>query len=72
MIIELMRPATADLARRWLAALLLAPEDEREDIVASVEARMHHLYPPTPEESAGGESPEVIVKPGLNASRPPV
>lgn len=39
-----MRPAGADLARRWLAALLVAPENEREAIVASVEARMVELY----------------------------
>ena len=69
MIVELMRPAGADLARRWLAALLIAPEDERESIVASVEARMHQLYPPeTPPEPA----PEIVVKPAPRPVRPRV
>ncbi len=57
MIVELMRPAGADLARRWLAALLLAPEDEREDVVASVEARMSELYAHPPAEIPAGEPP---------------
>jgi len=50
MIVELMRRAGADLARRWLATLLLAPEEEREAVVASVEARMAELYPAPPPE----------------------
>ena len=40
MLIELLRPAGPALARRWLAALLLAPESDREAIVESVEQRM--------------------------------
>ena len=44
MLIELLRPAGPALARRWLAALLLAPESDREAIVESVEQRMATLY----------------------------
>ena len=44
MIVELLRPAGAELGRRWLACLLLAPEAEREGIVRSVEQRMAELY----------------------------
>lgn len=44
MLIELIRPATPDLARRWTAALLMAPEEEREAIVEAVERRMTELY----------------------------
>lgn len=62
MIVELMRPAGADLARRWLAALLVAPEEEREAIVASVEARLVELY-------ASG-APVIEVKPNARASEP--
>lgn len=47
MIVELLKPAGPDLARRWLAALLLAPHDERESIVESVEERLAELYPAT-------------------------
>jgi hypothetical protein len=45
MVIELMQPAGPDLARRWLAALLLVPREEREATVAAVEARVNALYP---------------------------
>lgn len=44
MLVELLRPAGAELGRRWLACLLLAPESEREAIVAAVEQRMANLY----------------------------
>jgi len=44
MLIELLKQETPELARRWVAALLLAPESEREGIVDSVEARFVELY----------------------------
>ena len=44
MLIELIRPATPDLARRWLASLLNAPEEEREEIVRAIEAKMRETY----------------------------
>lgn len=44
LLIELLRPATPELARRWLAALLLAPEHDRLEIVESVEQRMLETY----------------------------
>lgn len=43
-IIELLRPATPDLARRWLAALLIVPDAEREAVVAAVEKRIVDTY----------------------------
>lgn len=36
-IVELLRPASPDLARRWLAALLLVPAGERLGLVEAVE-----------------------------------
>ncbi len=36
-LVELMRPAGPDLARRWLAALLLVPAGERVGIVEAIE-----------------------------------
>ncbi len=44
MLVELLRPAGAELGRRWLACLMLAPEHERQAIVDSVEHRMSELY----------------------------
>ncbi|MEO1277915.1 MAG: hypothetical protein AAFV77_03050 [Planctomycetota bacterium] len=44
MLVEILRPAGAELARRWIACLMLAPEVEREAIVRSVEQRMAELY----------------------------
>ncbi len=44
MLVELLRPAGAELGRRWLACLMLAPESEREAIVRSIEQRMAELY----------------------------
>lgn len=44
MLIELLNPATPDLARRWLAALLMVPSGEREETVARVESRIAELY----------------------------
>jgi hypothetical protein len=52
MLIELLRPLGPELARRWMAALTLAPEDERPAIVDAVERRMVELY-----RSGEGRSP---------------
>lgn len=40
MLADLLQPATPDLARRWLAALLMVPQSERQTIVQAVEARI--------------------------------
>ena len=58
MLVELLRPAGPDLGRRWLAALLLAPEADRAAIVASVERRIAGMY--------GGRIPPYI-PPGKSA-----
>lgn len=38
----------AELCRRWVAALLLAPESERRSIVEAVEQRIVETYGETP------------------------
>jgi hypothetical protein len=43
-IVEFLRPGTPDLSRRWISALLLVPEAEREAVVASVERRIVETY----------------------------
>lgn len=55
LLVELLRPCGVELARRWLAALLVAPAHEREAIVASVERRMTELYG-----HGRGEEPRLI------------
>jgi hypothetical protein len=44
MLLELLRPAGAELARRWMAALLMAPRDDREGIVEAIEQQMLREY----------------------------
>ncbi len=44
MLVELLRPATPELARRWLAALLMVPENERAGVVAAVERQITGTY----------------------------
>lgn len=45
-MVELLRPAGPDLARRWLSALALVPEHEREQVVRAVERRIVEIYIP--------------------------
>ncbi len=69
-LVEMLRPGGADLARRWVAALFLAPETEREEIVASVERRLVGLYAKEDAEAGereGGDSPQV-----LHLAEPPI
>jgi len=44
MLIELLKPAGPDLARRWLAPLMLVPHAEREAVVAEVERSIVSEY----------------------------
>lgn len=56
LLIELLRPAGPELARRWLACLLLVPSHEREELVAEVEklvaSRSHELRTGAPDPAA--------------------
>ncbi|MEO1008198.1 MAG: hypothetical protein AAFX79_06505 [Planctomycetota bacterium] len=66
MLVELLRPAGSELARRWLACLLIAPERERAGIVEAIEQRMAATYgaaaePGAPEDAAGDEAREMHV-----------
>lgn len=44
MLVDLLDPAGPDLARRWLAALLLVDQGDRETLVAEVERRIVETY----------------------------
>ncbi len=40
LMLELCKPESMPLIRRWVAALMLVPESERESIVQAVEAQI--------------------------------
>ncbi len=63
MLLELLRPASPELARRWLAALMLVPPGEREEVVALVESRIVSEY------TARGEPPKAEM---LHLHSPPL
>ncbi|MBM4108217.1 MAG: hypothetical protein FJ255_05320 [Phycisphaerae bacterium] len=44
MLVELLRPVGPELARRWLAALLLVPEGDRAGVVRTIEEHLAGLY----------------------------
>ena len=46
LLIELVKPAGPELARRWLSALLLVPESEREQVVEAIEQRIVEEFAP--------------------------
>lgn len=46
MLVELLEPAGPDLARRWLAALLLVDREDRPELVAEMERRVVARYAP--------------------------
>ncbi|MBI1191539.1 MAG: hypothetical protein GC200_12760 [Tepidisphaera sp.] len=56
MLVELLEPAGPDLARRWLAALLLVDREDRPALVAEIERRVVAAYAPR----AGGGSADVV------------
>lgn len=45
MIVELLQPAGPELARRWLAALLLVDRQDRPAVVEEIERQIVSLYP---------------------------
>lgn len=55
-IVELLRPAGPELARRWIAALLLVPPDERSEVVAAVEASIVKAYAPVAKSAPRGSA----------------
>ncbi len=44
MLVDLLKPIGPEIARRWVAALLLIPEDERLAVIESVEAEIVRQY----------------------------
>lgn len=59
MLLELLRPAGGggpELARRWLAALMLVPMSERAEVVRAVEREISRTYGAQREAAASGAS----------------
>lgn len=69
MIVELLRPGGTDLARRWLAALLVVPADEREGVVEAIETRVVEQYASNPENDLP-IARSVRVEPAARPTRP--
>ncbi len=44
MLVELLQPMGPELARRWVAALLLVDRDERDEFVRTIERHVADLY----------------------------
>lgn len=60
-MVELMKPLTPALARRWLAALLQVPEEERALLVARVEKAIVETYASTSPASEAIRLPEAEI-----------
>lgn len=56
MLVELMRPMGPELARRWVAALTLVPEADRESVVDAVERQIVDEYAGSGGRGGGGGS----------------
>ncbi len=72
----MLRTGGTDLARRWVAALMLAPESDRPAIVAEVERRLVTIYaePLVQHEDADGsdEAEAADAGPVVHVVSPPV
>ena len=51
MLVKLMREGGVERTRRWVAALLLAPEPERDAIVDAVARRLAAIYADVPSDA---------------------
>lgn len=59
LLTDLLRPGQLELGRRWVAALMLVPENEREALVEAIERQIIDTYADDP--------PSVEMKPGKQA-----
>lgn len=44
LLVDLLKPVGPEIARRWVAALILIPEEERLAVIESVEAEIVRQY----------------------------
>ncbi|GMV27729.1 MAG: hypothetical protein AMXMBFR58_37600 [Phycisphaerae bacterium] len=69
LLVELLQPAGPELARRWLAALLLVHKSDREAVVRAVEQQLSRLYPLDEHDRAPSQSAALEVKPPRKSGR---
>lgn len=67
MLVELLRTGTPELSRRWLAALMMVPADERAGVVSAVERQIVATYCPSTE-----EAPTLATSRHIHVVGPPV
>lgn len=63
-LVELLRASQGggiDLARRWVAALMLVPEREREAVVSAIESRIVQQYAAAPRSERSDEPGPPVV-----------
>jgi len=63
-LVELLRASQGggiDLARRWLAALMLVPDGDRESVVSAIESRIVQQYTAAPLSERGHETAPPVV-----------
>ncbi len=60
-----MREGGVELARRWVAALVMVAPEDREQLVAEIESRIVALYalPPTPPPEANDTPDPALIAP---------
>lgn len=69
---QLLRGTTPELARRWLAALLIVPPHEREALVDSMEQRVLQTYGDASELSEATSEHATSERATLNVVYPPL
>lgn len=62
-MVELLRRGGTELGRRWLAALLLVDERDREAVVAEIERRIVELYGESTPRAEGAGLEVTVVHP---------
>lgn len=72
MLAELLQPVGPELARRWLAALLSVPRDERQSVVEMIEKRIVELYSRVGDCAGSRTEPGESTPGTLNVTHPPV
>lgn len=63
MMVELLRRGGPELGRRWLAALLLVEEQDRETVVAEIERKVVELYADRAPRAEGARLEVTVVHP---------
>lgn len=72
MLVELLQPIGPELARRWLAALMLVDRGEREAMVSMIERQIAELYAGAASAGEGAGRSTTSEPKSLHVVHPPV